>query len=486
MPYLLTPTYTIVHPFCTETTGEIIIDPQPNYTYSFDGGITYQTSNTSGPIAPGSYIVKVQSALGCTSAAIYTYITDPTGIPPAPTGNASQLFCIFNNPTIEDLNVQGSQINWYSSATGTVPIAAGTSLLNGGTYFATQTTPLNCESPVRLQVDVAVIAYDLPVEDYFTLICDDLNDNAETANLSDYNGMLIDIPANYQMSYYSTFAGADGPVAADQITNPSNFPLQMGANIFYVRVLATNGCWKVATLKLSMIPAPFNTMLTSYILCENYTVTLEAPAGFDGYLWSTDEVTRTITVDQPGDYWVTVSEDYNNGVICSTTTAIEVILSNPPVIEEIEISDWTDNNNAIEVHLSSAGIGDYEYSIDGVNYQQSNIFNNLESGVYKVYVRDRNECGDDDADAFLLTYPQYFTPNNDGINDSWHIKFARNEADLLVNIFDRQGKFIKQLFGDGLGWDGTMNGHELPSTDYWFVVTRASGKVYKGHFAMKR
>jgi gliding motility-associated-like protein len=31
-----------------------------------------------------------------------------------------------------------------------------------------------------------------------------------------------------------------------------------------------------------------------------------------------------------------------------------------------------------------------------------------------------------------------------------------------------------------------LNGHELPSTDYWFIVTRADGKVYKGHFTLKR
>jgi gliding motility-associated-like protein len=31
-----------------------------------------------------------------------------------------------------------------------------------------------------------------------------------------------------------------------------------------------------------------------------------------------------------------------------------------------------------------------------------------------------------------------------------------------------------------------MNGHELPSDDYWFVFTRADGKEYKGHFTLKK
>ncbi|MGK4569084.1 T9SS type B sorting domain-containing protein [Flavobacterium sp. 3HN19-14] len=83
-------------------------------------------------------------------------------------------------------------------------------------------------------------------------------------------------------------------------------------------------------------------------------------------------------------------------------------------------------------------------------------------------------------------YPMFFTPNGDGVNDNWKIKFSNLEPGLDVAIFDRYGKFIKQLYANGQGWDGTYNGHDEPSTDYWFVVKRPSGKEYRGHFALKR
>jgi gliding motility-associated-like protein len=83
-------------------------------------------------------------------------------------------------------------------------------------------------------------------------------------------------------------------------------------------------------------------------------------------------------------------------------------------------------------------------------------------------------------------YPKYFTPNGDGFNDKWKIKFSNTEPSLRIKLFDRFGKFIKELDYSSDGWNGTFNGKELPSTDYWFVVTRANGKEYRGHFAMKR
>ena len=83
-------------------------------------------------------------------------------------------------------------------------------------------------------------------------------------------------------------------------------------------------------------------------------------------------------------------------------------------------------------------------------------------------------------------HPLYFTPNGDGYNDYWKIKFSENEPNLTVKIFDRHGKFLKQLGTNSIGWDGKYLGKDMPSSDYWFVVTRENGKEHKGHFSLKR
>jgi gliding motility-associated-like protein len=67
-------------------------------------------------------------------------------------------------------------------------------------------------------------------------------------------------------------------------------------------------------------------------------------------------------------------------------------------------------------------------------------------------------------------------PNGDGYNDTWKIKFSDNEIGLSIQLFDRYGKFIKELTQNN-SWDGMLNGHEVPLPDYWFVVTRMEKNI---------
>ncbi|WP_293871306.1 T9SS type B sorting domain-containing protein, partial [Flavobacterium sp.] len=51
------------------------------------------------------------------------------------------------------------------------------------------------------------------------------------------------------------------------------------------------------------------------------------------------------------------------------------------------------------------------------------------------------------------------------------------------------GKLLKQISSTGQGWDGTYNGHQMPSDDYWFTVDyveQNQTKQFRAHFAMKR
>ncbi|HBI01988.1 T9SS type B sorting domain-containing protein, partial [uncultured Flavobacterium sp.] len=102
-----------------------------------------------------------------------------------------------------------------------------------------------------------------------------------------------------------------------------------------------------------------------------------------------------------------------------------------------------------------------------------------------VYIRDKNNCGIVTDEVFLLMYPKFFTPNDDGYNDTWKINFSEFEAELVVSIFDRYGKLLKVL-NQSSAWDGKFNGTNIPSDDYWFVVKRKSGKEYRNHFTLKR
>jgi len=176
---------------------------------------------------------------------------------------------------------------------------------------------------------------------------------------------------------------------------------------------------------------------------------------------------------------------------CSTTRSAVVSEAPSITIDEVKITDSFGDTNAIEV-MAYAGPGALlEYKLDEGSWQKSNIFLDVTPGEHTVYVRIEGEPCISSKVITVMDYPKFFTPNNDGYNDTWNIWSLKNQPDTKIYIFDRFGKLIKQLSPAGAGWDGTFNGQPLPSTDYWFKAEYIDPKTglnkeVTGHFSLKR
>ncbi|CAL2082227.1 conserved protein of unknown function precursor containing a T9SS type B C-terminal secretion signal. Putative adhesin [Tenacibaculum sp. 190524A02b] len=83
------------------------------------------------------------------------------------------------------------------------------------------------------------------------------------------------------------------------------------------------------------------------------------------------------------------------------------------------------------------------------------------------------------------TIPSFFTPNQDGINDTWTVD-NNLFSFTTINIYNRFGKLIKQLTPENNSWDGTYNGRNMPSNDYWYVINYVDKPQDKGHFSLLR
>ncbi|OAB28952.1 DUF7948 domain-containing protein [Flavobacterium fryxellicola] len=473
------PTSNSPQTFCIEqnaTTNDIVISGQ---------NIKWYDTQTNGNSVPNATILQngttyyaSQTINGCESERIPVVINIQNTL--APTGTANQTFCSSQNPTLATISATGTAIKWYDAAINGILLPTTTLLQNGITYYASQTEN-SCESTTRLAVQSTLITT-LPATNYEESLCDDSNDGKETVNLPAYNSNLIGTTSGYTFSYYSTFSGAETEAAANKIMNTNSYPLNLGTNEIYVRINSNTPCYAIAVLKLIVVSKPIITIADTVPICENSAITIHANPGYDSYLWSTGETTPSIIVINPGNYSVTVTQNYGT-INCSNTKNFAVKKSAIAVITSIETKDWTDNSNMITVYTT--GSGDFEYSIDGIQYQNSNEFSTLLNGNYTVFVRDKNGCGIATDEVFLLMYPKFFTPNGDSYNDTWSIRFSENEPELTAKIFDRYGKLIKTL-NQNQTWNGTYNNQQLPSDDYWFIVTRADGKEYKGHFSLKR
>jgi gliding motility-associated-like protein len=475
------PTYTSPQQFCIQqnaTLNDIVITGQ---------NITWYDALTNGTVLPTNTLLidgvtyyASQTINVCESARVPVLVNIQNT--PAPTGNQNQSFCSTENATLNSIAITGTDIIWYDSLTGNTISPTSTLLQNGVTYYASQTIN-GCESPARLAISIQLINT-LNANNYSETICDDLNNGFETINLSNYNSFLISSTGNL-FKYYYSLNGAQNQLVSDEVQNSSNYNLSIGNNLFYVRIESPNTCFQIVALELQLVSKPFLNINDIMPICEGETITINAGNGFDTYLWSTNEVSSSITVSQPGNYSVTVSKIHGT-TSCSSTKNFTVVNSNIGTISEIITSDWTQNENTISVLLFSNSFGNYEYSLNGIDFQDNNTFYGLENGEYTVYVRDKNGCGISSEDIYLLMYPKFFTPNGDGYNDFWKIKFSENEPNLKVKIFDRYGKFLFEFYPNSMGWDGKFNNIDSPSTDYWFVVIRENGKEYKGHFSLIR
>jgi len=120
--------------------------------------------------------------------------------------------------------------------------------------------------------------------------------------------------------------------------------------------------------------------------------------------------------------------------------------------------------------------------------QSSNVFTGVSAGTHTVTVVDTEGCTFITQTVLVIDYPKYFTPNNDGFNDTWFINNLekRGLENSTITIFDRYGKLLKQITGSSDGWNGTFNGNPIPSSDYWFEIKLTNGKSVKGHFTLKR
>ena len=307
---------------------------------------------------------------------------------------------------------------------------------------------------------------------------------SHTFYLPEQNSQILGaLPAAiYTITYHLSQEDADNGVNAlpDYYTNTVN-----GQKI-YARLVNNHItlCYGTTSFALFVGEYPQAQISTTGTICNDGKLTLTASAGFDNYIWSTGETTRTIFVNKPGIYTVQVQKEYGNRICEAPLVEVEIFGSSAPSKITIDTEDWTRDQNVITVNAE--GAGQYEYSLDGITYQDSNVFPNLECGAYQVYVKDKHGCGVEMKEVVLLHYPNFFTPNGDGVHDKWRIKYSPLEPHLHVTIFDRYGKIITSFGATSEGWDGTLNGTQLPSTDYWFVVTREDGRELKGHFAMLR
>ena len=204
------------------------------------------------------------------------------------------------------------------------------------------------------------------------------------------------------------------------------------------------------------------------------------------------ETEFTVSSPNSGRYRVTIESTFGTTI----TDDILITFYGTPELEEVRVIDDlvnSDQTDPYNVEIVPVGDGNYEYAINGGEFQDDPIFEDVPPGTNTVIINDKNGCGTTQPIEFLVVgYPKFFTPNSDGAHDNWTVYGVERLQNPVVYIFDRYGKLLKQV-NVNVGWDGTFNGRDMPSSDYWFRLEYGRdedglivAKSVRRHFSLVR
>jgi gliding motility-associated-like protein len=513
----------------TTKTSEILNNQSPtnyNVTYYLDAALaspilTPNTfSNTSNPQTIYAEIVNNNNS-SCSKIISFVIevnalptITDYFEFKQCDEDGLADGYTDFNlneaNPYLTNNNTS-LNVTYYASSTDA---KSGTGALNPFPFSnQTQSTVFarieNVNGCYRVaQVDLLVSSTHFPTSYLKTVITcdtDDTNDGISTFILADNDTDIIDqFPAgqNLSVSYYRNLN--DVQLEQNEIDKNSPYSNEVPENqTIYVRIESQdNGaCFGLGPhLQLVVNKRPEFELDTSAIYCQNLnpiTISTFNEKGNYTYEWYNPNgnlisTSESVSISSEGIYTVYAT---SSDLCESFPKTIEII---PSIIATISPNDITviddTTNNSITINTTNLGIGDYEFSLDEISgvYQNEPVFTNVAPGIHTIYIQDKNNCGIAQMDVSVIGYPKFFTPNNDGINDTWKVLGVNEHfyANSNIYIYDRFGKLIAQIDPKSSGWDGIFNGRYLPATDYWFSVeiidNNGSTKIRKGHFSLIR
>ena len=171
---------------------------------------------------------------------------------------------------------------------------------------------------------------------------------------------------------------------------------------------------------------------------------------------------------------------------CSDTSSVTVTVLTAPTLTVVTPVTIQEGQT---VTLSASGAASYTWTPTATLFNQNTATPQAFPSATTTYIvtgTGANGCVAFDSvrvivevDSNLVFY-NTFTPNGDGINDTWYIGNIGLYPNNEVYIYNRYGKQVFYAYGYTNQWNGSNLGDELPDATYYYVVSTGTGTTYRG------
>ncbi|WP_294309927.1 T9SS type B sorting domain-containing protein [uncultured Chryseobacterium sp.] len=353
-----------------------------------------------------------------------------------------------------------TNVRYYANLTE-ANLGSTNTLPNNWSYTATTTIYIRVESPDGCPPVIKPLTFTIGSRipllktTHTVTMCDDDLDGTKSIDLLSFINQFTTDP-QVTVTFHPTLPDAQNNTGV--LTNPMNVT---GTTTIYIRFQKSGVCPNIASITVTIKIPKHSAVLSNKIICPNTLTSLDAGPGFDSYHWSTGATTQSISNVSSGAYYVDLTFDG-----CTYRQTVDVTESTLPVITLIEINGSTVTIGA------SGGTPPYEYSVDGITWQSSNVFYNVPRGNHVAHVRDSNRCEEATRPFVIINLINTITPNLDGYNDAIDYSALMNNENIIFRIFDRYGaEVFRGSNSNKFTWDGKIAGRPVNTATYWYFVS---------------
>ncbi|MGN6248359.1 MAG: PKD domain-containing protein [Ginsengibacter sp.] len=419
---------------------------QVTWKWIFPDGSTSTQQNPSSAQyeQPGDYSIQlVADNEGCRDT-----VNHPLQVHPNPVVTLSQKAINLCEGTSVAITASGGATYQWLPATGlneTGKASVNASPVTNTNYTVTVANGFGCSSADSVSINVI---------HPFTL------EIVKEIEVCSGNSVTLQASGGISYEWINNTAGLNNTAIANPVAAPAS------STVYTLVASGEDQCFSdTAQVQVKVKPTPVVHLGNDTTICEGQTLLLDATIANGSYTWQDGSTASSYTVSKGGTFYVLV--DLNN---CLASDTINVTRKPIPIF-----TLGKDSAVCTGEEYVLAPVLDTDASFLWQDGSTAPSFVVTHEGIYSLTAT--NECGSH-TDSVTITkglcsmlMPNAFSPNNDGLNDVFPVKYPFAVTHFHFSVSNRWGQNVFETTDIHEGWDGTWMGEPAVAGIYVWVIS---------------